>query len=74
VVGALCLLAVGICLATLYYSELCQESGVRSAGLVLLALGVLLLAGLGGVYVVLQDRLASAERLAGTAGRAIGGG
>lgn len=70
VLGALCLLALGVSLATLYYAELWEVSAVRVFGLVLLALAVVFLLGLGTVYIVLQDRLASAESLAGTAGQA----
>jgi|SRR6185312_4371826 len=69
VLGALSLLALGICFATLDYAELWRGSAVRWIGLVLLALAALLLTALGGVYIALQERLASAERLAGTAGR-----
>jgi hypothetical protein len=69
-VGTLGAMALACCGTTVHYAELVTWSFIGPASLVLCGGSLLVLVGIGATYVVLQDRLASAEDLAGTAGRA----
>jgi hypothetical protein len=69
-VVALVGMLVGTACATAHYGELWGWEPLRLFGLILLAGSAALLIGVAAAYVVLQDRLASAEQLAGTAGQA----
>jgi hypothetical protein len=70
IVSGLTGLFVGIGCTTTHYAELWSWAPLRVIGLVLVGISGLFLIVTGGVYIVLQDRLASAEQLAGTAGQA----
>lgn len=61
---------VGTAGATAHYAELWNWAPLRALSLAILGLSALLLIGVASGYAYLQDRLASAEELAGTAGQA----
>lgn len=69
VVIGLVSLFFGIGCATIHYAELWNWGPLRAVGFVFLGVSALLLLGACGTYIFLQDRLASAEQLAGTAGQ-----
>jgi hypothetical protein len=69
-IGVLMVLAVGAIATTCFYAELIRWDPLEAIGLIILAVGIALLVAVGATYIVLQDRLASGEDLAGTAGRA----
>jgi hypothetical protein len=69
IVGGLTGLFLGIACTTTHYAELWSWTPLKGIGLALNAISGLLLLATGSAYVVLQDRLASAEQLAGTAGQ-----
>jgi hypothetical protein len=69
IVSGLTGLFVGIACTTTHYAELWSWAPLRVIGLVLVGISGFLLIGTCGAYVVLQDQLASAEQLAGTAGQ-----
>jgi hypothetical protein len=70
VVGGLAGLFVGVACTTLHYAELWNWSPLRIAGFAVLGASGLLLLGTCAGYFVLQEQLAGAEQLAGTAGQA----
>jgi hypothetical protein len=69
-VAALIVLIVGVIAATLHYAELAHWRPLETIALIVLGVGAALLVVGGIAYIVLQDRLASGEDQAGTAGRA----
>jgi hypothetical protein len=69
-VGGLTVMLLGTACATAHYAELWGWVPLEPAGLILLCGSAVFLLGVAARYVVLQDRLASAEDLAGTAGKA----
>jgi hypothetical protein len=69
-IGVLVVLAVGDIATTCFYAELIRWNPLEAIGLIILVVGIALLVAVGARYIVLQDRLASGEDLAGTAGRA----
>ena len=69
IVGGLTGLLAGTACAAMRYAELWNWTPLRLIGLVLLALSGAVVLACGGAYVYLQDRLATAEQLAGTAGQ-----
>jgi|GEM_PF-6770362 len=69
-IGALGTMALGTACATAHYAELWGWPPLGPAAFALLAVSFASLVVIGGRYIVLQDRLASAEERAGTAGRA----
>jgi hypothetical protein len=69
-VGGLIGMLLGAACATAHYAELWDWSPLRLSGLTLLCGSAALLVGVTLAYVVLQDQLATAEALAGTAGQA----
>lgn len=69
-VGGLAGMLVGTACATAHYAELWNWLPLEVAGLGLLAASTLLLLAVATTYLVLLDRLATAEALAGTAGQA----
>lgn len=72
-VGALTLFLIAVCILTSFYADLLTWGWVEVCGLVVLAAAVGALVVTTALYVILQHRLASAEILAGTGGRALGG-
>jgi hypothetical protein len=69
-VGGLAGMLVGSACATVYYAELWSWKPLEVAGLGLLGISAVFLFVVAITYVVLLDRLATAEALAGTAGQA----
>ena len=69
-VVALVGMLVGTASTTAHYAELWAWDPLRLIGLIVLAGSAALLIGVAAGYVLLQDRLATAEQLAGTAGQA----
>ena len=69
-VALLVVLAVDVADLTLYYGDIVGGSLFRVLGLVVGAGSIVAIAVAFGTYVVLQQRLSTAEILAGTAGRA----
>lgn len=69
-VGGLAVVEVATAALTVYYAELWDFTGLRIGGLVLAGVGTVTLVLVVVGYAVLQHRLASAEILAGTGGRA----
>lgn len=69
IVGSLAGLFLGVALTTIHYAELWNWAPLRIIGLTIDGISGLLLIGTASAYAVLQDRLASAEQLAGTAGQ-----
>ena len=59
----------GTACATVHYAELWSWTPLRLIGLVILAVSTVVVLACGGAYVYLQDCLATAEQLAGTAGQ-----
>jgi hypothetical protein len=70
VIGGLTGMLLGTACATAHYAELWDWAPLEPVGLILLGASAVFLLGVAARYVVLQDRLASAENLAGTAGKA----
>lgn len=69
-IGGLTGIFMGAACATAHYAELWDWSPLQAVGVLLLGGSALFLLGVTATYIVLQDRLASAEALAGTAGQA----
>jgi hypothetical protein len=69
-VATLGVMALGCCGTTVHYAELVTWRLIGPVSLALCGISLCVLIAIGATYVVLQDRLASAEELAGTAGRA----
>jgi hypothetical protein len=69
IVGELSGLFLGVACTATHYAELWLWTPLTAIGLGLVGGSGLLLIGTAGVYVFLQDRLASDEALAGTAGQ-----
>lgn len=68
-VGGLIGMLLGTACATAHYAELWNWGPIRWIGLILLCASTVLLIGVTLAFVVLQDQLATAEALAGTAGQ-----
>jgi hypothetical protein len=60
---------IGVACTTAHYAELWDWTTLRLGGLILVGGSALFLVGVTATYVLLEDRLASAEALAGTAGQ-----
>jgi hypothetical protein len=69
IIGGLAGLFFGIACTTAHFAELWNWTPLRAIGLAADGVFGLVLIGTAVVYVLLQDRLASAEQLAGTAGQ-----
>jgi hypothetical protein len=69
-VGGLAGMLVGTACTTAHYAELWTWKPLEVAGLGLLAASTLVLLAVATIYLMLLDRLATAEALAGTAGQA----